>query len=153
VITIDTEGLDEVQSILRAMLERADNLSPVLKAIGETLTESTKERFVTSTAPDGSPWKPNAPATIAAWLAHHSAKGGWTAGEKKPLIGETRMLSMTITYQVPNPFTVMIGSPMDYAATQQMGRGRIPARRFLGVSADDAADIVDMMVQFLMEGK
>jgi phage virion morphogenesis protein len=153
VITVDTEGLDEVQSLLRAMLERTGNLSPILKAIGETLIESTKERFATSTAPDGSRWKPNSPATIAAWLARHSAKGGWTAEEKKPLIGETRMLSTTITYQVPNPFTVMIGSPMVYAATHQKGRGRIPARPFLGLSTEDRADIVDMIVQFLMEGK
>lgn len=153
IITIDADGLGDVQSLLRGLLERTDDLSPVLKAIGETLTESTKVRFETSTAPDGQRWRSNSPATIAAWLAHHSAKGGWTAGEKRPLIGETRLLSTTITYQVPNPFIVLIGSPMSYAAGNQLGTGRIPARPFLGLSTEDRADILDLITAYLREDR
>jgi phage gpG-like protein len=61
----DTEVIARLQQIAR----KFDNMAPAMRAIGEILSESTKERFATSTAPDGSQWKPNAPATILAMLA------------------------------------------------------------------------------------
>ena len=47
----DRSGLDYLDSLL----ERAKNMRPVLKEIGEDMAESTKQRFVTATAPDGTP--------------------------------------------------------------------------------------------------
>ncbi|ODV11802.1 MAG: hypothetical protein ABT22_08435, partial [Thiobacillus sp. SCN 64-317] len=79
---------------------------------------------------------------------------------KKPLIGETGSLSSQISWQMDGNNGVQIGSPMQYAAAQQFGmergyagtdrRGRplpwgdIPARAFLGVSEQDARDILDI---------
>jgi phage gpG-like protein len=51
-IEVDDVGL---QQALKALRERVENLRPALKEIGEELAESTKQRFATSTAPDGSP--------------------------------------------------------------------------------------------------
>ena len=53
---------------------RIEDMSPAMKAIGEVLTESTKERFSASTAPDGSRWKPLAPATVLSRLAEISGQ-------------------------------------------------------------------------------
>lgn len=73
--------------------------APALKAIGELLVESTKQRFAASSAPDGSRWLPNAPATFEAYLnkpetrgknfrqdGRLSAKGATRAANKKPLV-------------------------------------------------------------------
>ena len=55
------------QPVLARLAEisrRIGDMSPAMLAIGEALTESTKQRFDTSTAPDGSKWKPNAEGTV-----------------------------------------------------------------------------------------
>lgn len=43
---------------------RVDDLSPALKGIGEILVASTKERFDTSTGPDGQQWERLAASTV-----------------------------------------------------------------------------------------
>ena len=55
------------RAILNALrnLQRAGaNLRPALAEIGEQLVESTKKRFETSTAPDGSAWEENSASTL-----------------------------------------------------------------------------------------
>jgi phage gpG-like protein len=43
---------------LRALQQRLADLSPLTEDIGELLLESTRKRFETGTAPDGTPWLP-----------------------------------------------------------------------------------------------
>lgn len=69
-----TDGFS-VQLDDKTVIDRLNNISkkfsdltPAMLAMGETLTESTKKRFETSTAPDGSRWAPNKPATLLAML-------------------------------------------------------------------------------------
>lgn len=130
--------------------------------IGEHLTETTKQRFATSTDPDGNPWAPNTATTYVQFAGKFTGslhKKGPDKGRvkasgtgrligKKPLIGETRALSTRINYRAGTDF-VEIGSPEIYAGVQQFGArkysftggktpwARIPARPFLGLSATD----------------
>lgn len=143
-------------------------------AIGEALLTSTKQRFATSTAPDGTQWQANTQTTIDAFVNRFSgtrtkknkvnAKGRRIAAGKKPLIGESRALSQTINYTADNN-SVEIGSPLVYAATHQFGAkrgqygkskknspipwGDIPARPFLGISSDDEEAIRDTFGDFI----
>lgn len=154
---------------LRQIASRLGSPAPVLSAIGETLTESTKHRFDTSTGPDGERWAPNTETTILQYLGAYkgsytksgrmSAKGSERVLAKKPLIGETRSLSSTITWQLDGK-SVLIGSPMVQAAVQQFGAkahefgpapwGDIPARPYLGVSISDERDIFNLLGDFLL---
>lgn len=117
---------------------------PVLLAWGEDLSESTKQRFVSSTGPDGTPWPANTQATYEAYLHRLSgtysdtgkrtgekkgfsrkdgritAKGTAAIISKKPLIGESKSLSKEIYYDVVGD-TLLIGSTMKYSAMQQFG--------------------------------
>jgi phage gpG-like protein len=78
---------------------------------------------------------------------------------KKPLTGKTKTLQSTINYQLNGTSAVHIGSPKVYAAMQQFGGttsprsmipGKtIPARPFLGVSALDKANILDILGSYL----
>jgi len=55
------------QPVLERLAEisrRIDDLSPAMLAIGEALTESTKQRFTTSIGPDDEKWKPLSPLTV-----------------------------------------------------------------------------------------
>ncbi|MDP2786618.1 MAG: phage virion morphogenesis protein [Pseudomonadota bacterium] len=129
---------------LNRLAARASNLSPALHDVGEHLLVTTKRRFETGTAPDGSRWAPNSQATLLAHLGSRSgvwdhqgkrvgtrkgylrqngrlgAKGVTTIMGKKPLIGESRALGTTINYRV-SADSLEIGSAMEYAAMQQFG--------------------------------
>lgn len=144
-----------------------DDLSPAMLAIGELLTESTKQRFSDSTAPDGSRWKPNAPATVLGTLARISGayskktgrltkKGSTVAMNKKPLVA-TGILQDTISYGLINGGDgVEVGTNRfagewdGGAAVHQFGsqNGKIPARPFIGISSDDEADILAILANF-----
>ena len=135
-----------VTEALQQLLERTDNIDPVLQEIGEHLVFTTKRRFTTKTAPDGTPWDDNSDLT-------QSIKG-----RNDPLVGESGRLGNEIYYQVRGG-VLQIGSPMEYAAMQQFGGtreqfphlwGNIPARPFLGVSDDDEETILDVLAESLM---
>ena len=128
-ITIEVDDR-RVLDVLSALIERLDDLTPVMQTIGEYLVGSTKRRFATSTAPDGSRWAPNSQVTYIRMIerAHGvtlksgqiNKKGAGMAMSKKPLIGETHRLSSEISAQAGRD-RVEVGSPMVYAAVQQFG--------------------------------
>lgn len=159
----------EVQQTLAEKLRKLEQPRPLLLMIGEYLAETTKQRFVTSTAPDGSRWAPNSRTTLERYVG---ARGGYSnktgkitqkgqaaAMGKKPLVGATRLLGDQIIYQA-NDTVLEIGSNRIQAAVQQFGAakgslgggapwGDIPARPFLGVSAQDRAAILEMVGDYL----
>lgn len=65
---------DTVAARLAEIAGRLDKMAPVMAAIGETLAESTKRRFDTSTAPDGARWAPNSEATMMGHLGKISGE-------------------------------------------------------------------------------
>lgn len=156
----------KVTAALDRLARASANPRPALLAIGESLLESTKKRFETSTGPDGVRWQPNAAATYLGIVrgfgkgnfgksGRLNKKGAERISGKKPLIGESRSLSQQISYAVDGA-GLHIGSPMEYAAIQQFGgkAGRglkvtIPARPFLGVSDSDEQMIVDTVSDYL----
>ena len=166
-ITIEVKD-KEVLDVLNQMVSRMIDLRPALNEIGEDMVQSTKDRFVSATAPDGTPWQKNSDVTLERYLglfasSHKkdgtlSKAGEKRLGNKKPLTGETHALAGQINYQVNGSSSVSIGSPMVYAAMEQFGGtraefphlwGDIPARPFLGVSDSDSANIVDIVSSYL----
>ena len=140
-IKIDNEN---VLNALDRLSKASANPRPAKLAIGESLVESTKKRFDTSTAPDGTPWAPNSAATL-------KRKRG-----TKPLIGEGTLRD-EIAY-AENGDDLIIFSPMKYAAMQHFGGkksefpnlwGNIPARPFLGISEDDEEMIIETISDYL----
>lgn len=131
---------------LQRLHDSVTDMSPAMSDIGEYVTEMTKRRFSTSTAPDGTRWAPNSEVTIMQYINRsggafnyrqgRASKAGPTRKKdsltdsgigllinKKPLIGRTRGsagLMGTIHYNSGHDF-VEIGSPKEYAAMQQFG--------------------------------
>lgn len=160
--TIDVQD-QEVRAELTALAARAANLQPVLQAIGEDIVERARKRFSTSTGPDGQRWKPNATATIAAYINRKGgSKRAQAAGAaKRPLIGESGDLRRQFHVNAVID-AVTISNSMAYAAIHQFGgqagRGHkvtIPARPFLPVMEngtlypDDRARIVATLRAYL----
>jgi phage gpG-like protein len=120
----------EVQRWFRKAIRKAQNPRPLLQEIGEDRAASTKARFGTGTAPDGTPWARNSPLTMARWMnvkgihtkdGKLNKRGEHRQSSKKPLVGASKQLSHTITYQLRGADAVAVGSPMIYAATHQFG--------------------------------
>ena len=176
-IKVELDDTD-AQALFVRLRDAAADLKPLMQQIGEHLAETTKQRFATSTGPDGAPWAPNAESTYVQLAGRYKGslhkkgpnkgrvnKGGAArmAG-KKPLIGETRALSTTINYRAGSDY-VEIGSGRVYAAVQQFGAKKhsftggktpwadIPARPFLGLSAEDEAYLRDAAIAELAKAE
>lgn len=150
-----------VNAALEAIAQRVGNLQPILRGIGEEIMERAKQRFSTSTGPDGQRWQPNAVAAVQALIEDVRGKKGGvqkngnlskksqaTLGRKKVLV-DTGQLASTIRYQLLGNHGVEIGTNWRSedikggAAIHQFGgqagRGRnvtIPGRPFLPVKQD-----------------
>lgn len=130
------------------------DLTQLHQVVGEYVVEATKERFRSSTAPDGTKWRDKRPATIARYLARGDGN------KRKPLIGATGRLGREIA-QFTTRKEVEIGSALEYSGVMQDGaakgafgndkRGRplpwgnIPARVWLGLSDTDERNILDII--------
>ncbi|MGV8987643.1 MAG: phage virion morphogenesis protein [Cypionkella sp.] len=150
----------EVTAALERAIGAVSDLTPLMQSIGEILVVSTKARFGEGVAPDGSPWAPNSPVTLA------RKKG------TKPLIGDDGLLNSQI-FAEATADSVEVGSNRIQAAVMQFGAaqgefgaaigkdkkgrdhfhsipwGDIPARPFLGLSDADRGNILDEISEYL----
>lgn len=164
----------QVMAAMQRLMLSSSRLRRAFQSIGEYLVLSTKKRFQTSTAPDGTAWAANSEATMVAMLHKRGGlskktgkitkRGQGLATSKKPLIGKSQQLSTKIHY-VADDQSVQVGSALKYAAVQQFGAergefgsskrgspipwGDIPARPFLGVSAEDKLAILDILQEHI----
>lgn len=146
-----------------AALERAfaglDDPLPLMQNLGELLTRSTKQRFAQGVSPEGVKWAPKSQTTLNRYGARKSNRV-----DIRPLFGPSGDLNSKI-YPEPSRNEVLIGSPMIYAAVHQFGAakgafgatkhgapipwGNIPARPFLGLSAEDDVNVVETVGDYL----
>lgn len=138
-IHLEIENAAEVKAAFQELAARLADLTPVFRDIGEAMLNSTRARFSSQTAPDGSPW--------AALSPDYQARKKKNADKILTLYGN---LARLLNYQ-PAPMEVRIGTPLIYGAAHQFGRPEInlPARPFLGVSDDDAAEILAILNEYL----
>ncbi len=151
VIQLDDTAAADVLGKLRAA---SINLAPMLDDIGAELETSTLERFRTNIGPDG-----------VAWPQSLRARERGT-----PTLVDTTALRDSVHYRVDSDVAVEIGAggvAKDYAAIHQLGgtitaKGkalrftlatgqtvavksvRIPARPYLGLSAEDQVAIPEI---------
>lgn len=158
------EGLEEARQALAKLRESGAKLRPVMAVIAQDLENSTKLRFTDGRAPDGKPWLPLSAATrfsrarkAAGGKVYVKNRSRTTAaftraylGGMQPLL-DTGRLRNSITSRASNDFAE-VGTATVYARIHQFGgkagRGRkvtIPARPFIGMSADDRALVVERL--------
>lgn len=159
----------KVASVLDGLIERVSNPNPILKLIGQTLVESTQQRFARGEDPSGAPWADNTFTTLEFFLQEHtsnfkktgglSKQGAQRLAGKKPLTGKTKELQTTITSQLSKG-KLEVGSPLPYARMHQLGgttatnsmipNKDIPARPFLGLSSKDEGEIIELVSDYLL---
>lgn len=133
-ITLNDAG---IQAELKQLAAKLNDLTPFFRDVGETLLNATRERFRRQTAPDGTPWAALSPA--------YAARKKRNKNKILTLWGHLRG---TLVKQADKD-SLRIGTPLVYGATHQFGRGAIPARPFLGLSADDRQALLDALNDYL----
>ena len=131
--------IDDRQAVraLADLRRRGGSMAPALRSIAELLLNSTRARFDAQASPAGEPWAPLKPRALARKKRN-----------RDKILTEEGRLRGTLAYRVGDDW-VEVGSPLIYGATHQHGRGPIPARPYLGLSAEDAADVREEILDFV----
>lgn len=125
VINFKIEGLEKLQAKIKETSGRLANLQPFWNSVGEYMkTRTIKECFDKEQSPDGEKWKP--------------------IKREGKILQDTGELKKSIQYESDDN-GVIIGSKLKYARTHQFGRGKIHARPYLGVTANDKRHITQML--------
>lgn len=129
-----------VRAAMDALAERMSDAETMFAEIGEYLQKSHDDRFQAQEAANGTPWEPLSP--------RYRARKRRNTDKILQLDGNLRDL----TYK-PSRDSLEFGTARIYGATHQFGdedRG-IPARPFLGLSADDEAEIMEIVQAHLRD--
>ena len=118
-----------------AALERLDQdqLGQLVKDIGALVEDQTKLRIADGkTASDGSAWSAWSPAYAATRQARHSL-----------LVSKGNPGLLTSIQSYSTGLEAIVGTNLVYGPVHQFGSddGAIPARPYLGLSAEDRADV------------
>lgn len=154
-INFDAKPITDALARVRSEIADA---RPLFTEIADYFIRATRQRFVYTTAPDGTRWRQKSPATLKAYA--RQGEGKWS---KKPL-QKTGILGSTII-GLSGPDYAEVGSNREYAGVMQFGAaqgafgrtrrngpipwGAIPARPFLGISEDDERNIVALVDQHI----
>lgn len=142
---------------LSGLVDAINDPSPLLAELGEYGLRSTRARFKTQTAPDGTAW-----AALQPWYQKEKRRN------KNRILTLNGYLRGQMTWQLVGDRTVEIGSNLPYAAVHQFGatikpraakvlifRGHaaksvtIPARPYLGLSDEDRREIAERTLEWL----
>tara|TARA_R110002050_G_scaffold269917_1_gene412428 strand:- start:47232 stop:47681 length:450 start_codon:yes stop_codon:yes gene_type:complete len=135
-ISIDFEFNDDrVLKALRKLADAGADMEPAFIDIGESLSNSTRERFEAQESPDGEPW--------AALNPKYQARKKKNADKILVLEGFMRD---TMAYNTDS-HGLEFGTNRIQGATMQFGdtERNIVARPFLGISTDDEQMILDTL--------
>ena len=161
-VSFDLKEIDNVKKLLANAALGDSDRAKLLGSIGVEMEAQTQERFDTQKSPDGDSWKALAQKT---W--NYYAGKGWTA--RSILVGEGTLRDSITSEVQGGALAVLVGATMEYAAVHQFGaeikpksakalfvpgygmlkKVTVPARPYLGVSADDVKAIENAAAVFL----
>lgn len=158
----------QVKAMLQRLAQRMGNLTPVMRAAGDVLRNDAAANFKGQHGPDGAPWHKLAQSTLLARAKRLSGKGGIYTQKgqlRKPaarlmanakILLDRGTLRQSVQVLQTTPTSVTVGSRLPYAAIHQLGgkagRGgkvRIPARPFIGMSANAERQIINTINAYL----
>jgi phage virion morphogenesis protein len=138
----DLRELDGIAKLLEQAKLSSYDRRQLLINIGVEVKGQTQERFDSQRDPEGNSWE-----QLDKKTRNYYTRNGFGSGF---LLVQTGGLRDSIESQADG-WSVLVGATKVYAATHQCGRGRIPKRPYLGISASNADDIMHVASQFLAE--
>jgi len=123
--------IDVEANALRAtddLIARLRNPEKALGEVGAYLEGKAKQRFLQEKDPQGNPWAPLAPSTIA---------DKQRRGAPLKILRDRGILMSSIAFRVSGA-EVRVGTSQEYAIWLQKGTGKMPSRPFMGFEPTDA---------------
>lgn len=166
---VTIKGLLETQAVLNDLLDRVEDLSPLMAQLGAYGEESTRHRFESQKGPDGKAWEKSARA---------KAQGGqtlvdsgrlrdsitWRADKDSAEWGTNLVYAGAHQFGLDDPINVgahtrlitqAFGRPLGFGVYQSVGEfsrnPNIPARPFAGIDGDDEDEIGAIIHDYLAE--
>lgn len=151
-VTLRVTAEDGVSEELRAAMRRVRRPAQMYEEIGASLHTSTQHRFEEKVGPDGERWARHSEATLAMYARE---------GRKPNMLQRSRRLYGSLNYQVfGGGLGVLVGVASEYGRIHQLGgmagrnrQVRIPARPYLGLSAEDLSEIEAIVTEHLEGGR
>jgi phage virion morphogenesis protein len=141
----------QLQQRLSQLAVRYLDLTPANRDIGEYLLRRTRRRFDTEIAPDGTPWKSLAAATVKAKERRKRTGIPYrTRARPDSILKDTFTLRDSITYLATRD-SVAVGTNIVYGIYHQSDepRTKVPHRPFLGLDDADRSEIVAIITDYL----
>lgn len=160
-VTVKIDDKEVLAALHR--LASIGGLTPALKNIGEAMVASTQERFEKEEAPDGTAWVPlnedYASAKKGPGMLREAGFAGGLAGSiayqlsgnsviwgTNKVYGAVHQFGATIRPRTADSLVFAIGGAVIHAKQVE-----IPARPYLGVSAADDREIIEIIQDFIDE--
>lgn len=145
VVTVQDDELRALCSRLNKMALTPSERKQLLGDIGEEMVTQTKDRFAEKKTPDGDDW-----ADIAQSTKDYYRKKFGDPNPYNGILWRQGGLMDSLTQQADS-WKVLVGATKIYAAVHQFGYmwNNIPARPYLGLSADDKTEIIGIINGFL----
>ncbi len=145
-IEIEDAEASAMLARLRALASGGYNLRPMYASIGESMLNSTRQRFEDGKDPEGQPWLPLSAATLKRKKKNRDR-----------ILVESGDLHGLLSYHATNG-GVVVGSDRPYAAIHQLGgqagrksaRVTIPARPFLGISRGGWTEVHEILEEEIL---
>ena len=171
-IKFEVKGLDKVQRLLADLQAAGKHPGPAMDLVGQRMLAMQKRHFIAQTGPEGKPWAPLKPATVARRRAGPRSRGYATRrgrvgmgtaralahfGGALPVAGisgvqilrDTGMMYRSLVYTVGiDGLSAEAGVPttIPYGTTHQYGdpKRNIPARPFCYINATEAKQLLNL---------
>jgi phage gpG-like protein len=139
-ITYNLKEINALAQKLNSFALSSGDAEKLLHSLGVEVKEQTLDRFDEERDPDGNKWRA---------LTEKYAKRKIKKSRGGILVREGKLSA--IAFRV-NGWSVLTGSPMNYADYHQNAKKAKRRRRFLGLSAGNISDLSNMIDAF-MKGK
>lgn len=152
-------GEGAFEAALGGLLRGIDNLEPLMERFGNYLESSTTERFDTGTAVDGSQWTPSIRAReeggqtlkdggdLAKSIHNEPANGSVRWGSKS-IYARIHQEGGTIRAKGGGKLTFQLPGGLGFRSVDEV---TIPARPFLGINAEDEAELLALTEEYAAE--
>ncbi len=147
------------EAALGGLIAGFDNLEPLAERFGVYLESSTIERFDTETAPDGSAWDKSIRAKETGGQTLTDSSQLRSSIHAEPANGSVRWGSNKIYARMMNDggtIRAKSGGKLTFRLPgglgfRSMGEVTIPARAFLGINAEDEAELMALAEDYAAE--
>jgi phage virion morphogenesis protein len=143
-VEFNLREIDGLARLLRNIQLSDGERTSLLNGLGQAIETQTQERFDTQMSPEGTKWQDLAEKTKAYYAKRFPGR------DRSILVGEGQLRD-TVTHELNGSWSVLAGATMVYAAVHQFGweKKNIPARPYIGVSPENAADLAALAQTFL----